>query len=105
MQTGDCYASVQRFGFDIFTKKCKEFTYGGCGANSNSFRTLRECQNMCRNEVCTLPLATGHCRAAFQRFGFEVSTGKCKPFIYGGCGGNGNNFETLKECQRMCEKP
>ncbi|VDN08782.1 unnamed protein product [Dibothriocephalus latus] len=65
---------------------------------------LLTCPSEGRHDVCTLPLETGHCRAAFRRFGFDAGTGKCEEFIYGGCGGNGNNFETLEECQRMCEK-
>ena len=39
---------------------------------------------------CTAPLVTGNCRAAFRRWGSR--DGQCKEFIYGGCGGNSNNF-------------
>ena len=27
---------------------------------------------------------------------------RCESFFYGGCGGNGNNFHTLKECHEAC---
>ncbi|KIH60900.1 Kunitz/Bovine pancreatic trypsin inhibitor domain protein [Ancylostoma duodenale] len=36
-------------------------------------------------------------------FAFDVRQGKCVDFNYGGCAGNGNNFESLDECQKKCE--
>ena len=40
-----------------------------------------------------------------MRFYFEEETGMCKPFYYGGCGGNKNNFRTMAECYKACEGP
>ncbi|KAK6733639.1 hypothetical protein RB195_017410 [Necator americanus] len=51
---------------------------------------------------CTLPLEQGRCRGYFIRYGFDGYTGRCVSFTYGGCGGNSNNFESLKECQQAC---
>jgi hypothetical protein len=28
--------------------------------------------------------------------------GECKQFVYGGCGGNANNFASKKKCEDMC---
>jgi hypothetical protein len=28
--------------------------------------------------------------------------GECKYFFFGGCDGNGNNFDKLEDCQRRC---
>ena len=42
----------------------------------------------------------GHCKGYQPRFYFNGV--ECVPFIYGGCGGNGNNFGTLKNCQIRC---
>ncbi|ETN84537.1 Kunitz/Bovine pancreatic trypsin inhibitor domain protein [Necator americanus] len=39
-----------------------------------------------------------------QRFAFDTESGECRPFTYGGCGGNGNNFATLAECRIKCQK-
>ena len=33
---------------------------------------------------------------------FYILSGVCEEFIYGGCGGNENNFETLEECNQQC---
>ncbi|KAG1939047.1 tissue factor pathway inhibitor [Pimephales promelas] len=37
-----------------------------------------------------------------DRFYFDIDTGRCELFEYGGCQGNANNFETLQECEDMC---
>ncbi|XP_028156341.1 trypsin inhibitor-like isoform X1 [Ostrinia furnacalis] len=51
---------------------------------------------------CTSPLVTGPCKAAFTVYGYDPDCG-CKKFIYGGCGGNGNRYNTLEDCQAACE--
>ena len=33
---------------------------------------------------------------------YNQNEGKCLQFIYGGCGGNQNRFETLKKCEKTC---
>ena len=38
----------------------------------------------------------------FIRFGFNKDNSRCERFLYGGCGGNGNNFATLDECLGAC---
>ena len=37
-----------------------------------------------------------------MRYFHNSTSGLCEQFIYGGCEGNDNNFETLKECQERC---
>lgn len=51
---------------------------------------------------CLQPSKIGMCRAAFPRFFFDATSGSCESFLYGGCGGNENNFETKKACQHSC---
>ncbi|VDK42233.1 unnamed protein product [Anisakis simplex] len=43
-------------------------------------------------------------RGPLQRFYFNASIGKCLAFIYNGCGGNDNRFDTLQQCQQLCSK-
>uniref|UniRef100_A0A8C3Y0F2 BPTI/Kunitz inhibitor domain-containing protein n=1 Tax=Catharus ustulatus TaxID=91951 RepID=A0A8C3Y0F2_CATUS len=45
-------------------------------------------------DFCYLPSVCGNCKALFRRFFFNASSQQCEEFIYGGCGGNRNNFET-----------
>ncbi|RVE49733.1 hypothetical protein evm_005603 [Chilo suppressalis] len=53
---------------------------------------------------CSQPVCSGPCRAYMQRFAYSPGVG-CHRFIYGGCGGNDNNFETYEECERACVVP
>lgn len=53
-------------------------------------------------EVCSEQAETGPCRAMFVRWYFAVTEGKCAQFIYGGCGGNRNNFDTEEYCMAVC---
>ena len=52
--------------------------------------------------ICTLPIDPGRCEAYFPSFGFSAADGNCQPFVYGGCDGNSNRFETLAECEAQC---
>ncbi|XP_018613947.1 amyloid-beta A4 protein-like isoform X1 [Scleropages formosus] len=53
-------------------------------------------------EVCWEEAETGPCRAMLQRWYFDRREGRCAPFIYGGCGGNRNNFESEDYCLSVC---
>ncbi len=44
----------------------------------------------------------GPCRATKKRFFFNVDSGTCESFNYGGCMGNTNNFQTLMDCTDRC---
>lgn len=46
---------------------------------------------------------TGPCRAVMPRWYFDLAQGKCVHFIYGGCGGNRNNFESEDYCMAVCK--
>lgn len=52
--------------------------------------------------MCRLPEVKGPCRAAHERYFFDVKTGKCKMFLYGGCEGNKNRFNTMADCEKTC---
>lgn len=45
----------------------------------------------------------GSCKAFQTRYYFDRAADQCKEFIYGGCRGNENNFETLENCQNACK--
>jgi len=66
-----------------------------------SLKNRGECKNINEND-CASPKDTGVCRAAFQRWHYDVEANECKTFLYGGCGGNGNRYNTKKECERTC---
>ncbi|KAH3859208.1 hypothetical protein DPMN_101924 [Dreissena polymorpha] len=80
---------------------CRAFNYGGCEGNSNNFASNTLCMSACGNSSCpvyNLPDVTGPCKAAFPRYFYNAQTCKCEDFIYGGCAGNGNRYETIEDC-------
>ena len=53
-------------------------------------------------DLCSLPPVTGLCLAYFRRYFYNKMSEQCEQFVYGGCGGNDNNFETVEECEARC---
>uniref|UniRef100_A0AC34QJB7 BPTI/Kunitz inhibitor domain-containing protein n=1 Tax=Panagrolaimus sp. JU765 TaxID=591449 RepID=A0AC34QJB7_9BILA len=53
-------------------------------------------------EDCKLEVDYGRCKAYIPRFYFDSESKTCKSFGFGGCGGNGNNFNTKEECEKLC---
>jgi hypothetical protein len=109
-KTGPCKADIQRYYFDKKKKNCKTFTYGGCGGNSNNYKTKQECFDTCGdcNSDPEIGSAwTGYaCKARIPRYYYDQDHQTCKKFYYGGCLGNNNNFHTKKDCSKACkEKP
>ncbi|XP_052069027.1 WAP four-disulfide core domain protein 6A-like, partial [Mytilus californianus] len=76
----------------------------------------KECGNECVNivkhrperheiaPVCILPKDLGPCRGIYVRYYYDLNSGKCLEFAYGGCRGNGNRFNTQEECISTCTK-
>uniref|UniRef100_A0A5S6QM24 BPTI/Kunitz inhibitor domain-containing protein n=1 Tax=Trichuris muris TaxID=70415 RepID=A0A5S6QM24_TRIMR len=53
-------------------------------------------------DSCTLPKDRGTCKAGHQKYYFDVQTLICSLFLYGGCGGNANRYDTKEECEQKC---
>lgn len=101
---GPCEAIVPRWFHNAATGECEMFIWGGCLGNANNFETKLECLQAC-TPICTLPADSGPCDGHFPRWFFNAMTGDCEMFIWGGCEGNGNNFETKEACQAACLIP
>ncbi|KAM6178395.1 tissue factor pathway inhibitor-like [Rhynchocyon petersi] len=118
MDSGPCRAMIVRYYFNILTQECEEFLYGGCNGNQNRFETLEECKEKCaggyhkftegimskqRPRFCSLSEDPGICRGYIRRYFFNSRSGQCESFIYGGCLGNLNNFDSLELCKKTCK--
>ena len=59
-------------------------------------------QQFQRPSHCELDREMGPCKGKFVRYGFDLATGECGEFVYGGCQGNDNNFQTMESCREEC---
>uniref|UniRef100_UPI00398F5B9B protein AMBP n=1 Tax=Pristiophorus japonicus TaxID=55135 RepID=UPI00398F5B9B len=101
---GPCFGLQSKFHYNHTTMTCEKFNYGGCIGNGNNFASERDCLQTCRTvAACRLPIVFGPCRSIVNLWAFDSIIGKCIPFKYSGCQGNGNKFYTQKECQEYCD--
>jgi hypothetical protein len=56
----------------------------------------------CQDNVCNQAESSGFCRAMIEKYYYDTTRGECKQFVYGGCGGNQNRFDTIDECMKTC---
>uniref|UniRef100_A0A3P9BGQ6 BPTI/Kunitz inhibitor domain-containing protein n=1 Tax=Maylandia zebra TaxID=106582 RepID=A0A3P9BGQ6_9CICH len=52
---------------------------------------------------CLEPMSEGACSDYSLVWYFHARSGECRPFVYGGCGGNQNRFSSRHECEEWCE--
>uniref|UniRef100_A0A7N6BYD0 Amyloid-beta A4 protein n=1 Tax=Anabas testudineus TaxID=64144 RepID=A0A7N6BYD0_ANATE len=52
--------------------------------------------------VCWARAESGPCHDMLERWFFVPEKGRCAPFLFGGCGGNRNNFESEEYCLAVC---
>lgn len=54
---------------------------------------------------CTKLPERGACTSDKIFYHYDEKIGACKMFLYGGCGGNLNRFESQQECEEFCGAP
>ncbi|KAM3921991.1 WAP, Kazal, immunoglobulin, Kunitz and NTR domain-containing protein 2 [Leptodactylus fuscus] len=104
----DCGEEQTRWYFDAKKNNCFIFVYGNCNSNMNHFETYESCMLTCMNgpvNICNYPALQGPCKAYEPRWAFNKLLSQCQSFIYGGCGGNENNFESKELCEESCPFP
>ncbi|XP_056106564.1 boophilin-H2-like [Rhinichthys klamathensis goyatoka] len=112
-----CASYVSSWYYSQQTKKCLHFWYGGCDGNENRFLTEEECFRECGStesenlpqddpsifkDICQLEYDAGTCSNFAVKWYFNVRSGECAQFWYGGCEGNSNRFYTQEDCENRC---
>ncbi|CAH1790947.1 unnamed protein product [Owenia fusiformis] len=93
---------VERYFYNSGSMACEMFSYSGCGGgNLNNFGNSVTCKQTC--DACSKPKVIGPCKAAFPRYFYSIHTGQCENFLYGGCRGNNNNFQSKEQCEGYCK--
>ncbi|XP_075724327.1 uncharacterized protein LOC119179801 [Rhipicephalus microplus] len=54
------------------------------------------------NSICNKDFDSGPCFSSMPKYYYRTETKRCEMFVYGGCGGNENRFDTQKACQEKC---
>lgn len=66
------------------------------------FTNMASSDESSKQNICLLDKDPGLCRAAFISYYYDNTKQDCFKFIYGGCGGNANNFKTYEDCYKRC---
>merc|ERR1712110_303994 len=107
---------LTRFFYDPASGACQQFLYGGCAGNRNNFISLDECSSTCedklgtrrknkpriRAQTCSLLSDHGPCSNDQTRWFYNKFKDECEQFLWGGCLGNTNNFNSKSACESMC---
>ncbi|XP_028845526.1 WAP, Kazal, immunoglobulin, Kunitz and NTR domain-containing protein 2 [Denticeps clupeoides] len=104
----DCGEEKSSWHYDGRRDDCFTFADGTCSKSRNRFDSYEICMLSCHPEPvapCALPRQQGPCKAYEPRWAFSAAARQCQPFVYGGCGGNENNFETKEACEDACPYP
>uniref|UniRef100_A0A0N5CC07 BPTI/Kunitz inhibitor domain-containing protein n=1 Tax=Strongyloides papillosus TaxID=174720 RepID=A0A0N5CC07_STREA len=115
LERGNCLHSEEmlsdRWGYVPSAKKCQPFKYSNCGGNENNFGTQYQCENTCggliapNDKKCAFYPDWGSCNQLRYMWYYNMTSGTCDQFLYGGCEGNTNRFSTFELCQITCEVP
>ncbi|XP_059494556.1 WAP, Kazal, immunoglobulin, Kunitz and NTR domain-containing protein 1-like [Stegostoma tigrinum] len=104
----ECGRQYVRWFYDHKMGRCSTFMFGGCEGSKNQFETYEECRLACINEsvnICTFPAVQGPCKMWEARWAYNSLMKQCHAFVYGGCEGNKNNFESKEVCEETCPFP
>ena len=57
-----------------------------------------------KEKQCSFDPKPGKCSMNLTKFYYNIQTRECELFVYSGCGGNGNNFMSILECETRCRQ-
>ena len=88
-------------GFGIHLTKLSVFTfrYFSIGSSANPLVAFN------RPDACYLPKVQGPCEGYYPSWYYDAQRERCEQFIYGGCLGNNNRFQSRDLCENTCLLP
>ncbi|XP_066506517.1 inter-alpha-trypsin inhibitor [Hoplias malabaricus] len=102
-----------KFSYNPQLGYCTPFFRKGNCSDGNCFDSDVECLKSCSAEyqasypegdaVCALEMNPGSCFASILMYYYDREEKTCRIFLYRGCHGNGNRFETKEACQKTCQ--
>ncbi|KAM8876571.1 WAP, Kazal, immunoglobulin, Kunitz and NTR domain-containing protein 2-like [Synchiropus picturatus] len=110
----DCEGGADKVSWYYEPKSNSCFSFTHCLSNHSGLESraalssYEQCMQCCGPELsgpCGLPSLQGPCKAYEPRWAYSSSLRQCQPFIYGGCDGNDNNFESKEACEELCPFP
>lgn len=66
---------------------------------------VRRSKRIPMDDRCLQQVDMGTCESYVHKWYFNSHLGKCDVFVYGGCGGTENRFDSKFECQYACLGP
>uniref|UniRef100_A0A674AW12 BPTI/Kunitz inhibitor domain-containing protein n=1 Tax=Salmo trutta TaxID=8032 RepID=A0A674AW12_SALTR len=89
-----CYTSISFFSF---------FLGGGVRIDSRLSQPWYTFTSPSSSpDACFFKQDKGGCENYTLKWYFDTTQSECSRFWYGGCGGNGNRFETQEACEGLC---
>ncbi|XP_072930145.1 papilin isoform X3 [Epargyreus clarus] len=106
----ECVEPGRVWYLDPALKTCVEFENAESGARCRRLGTYSSeeaCERACgafRNlDVCRYALDAGPCEELQPKVYFNAASGRCEPFVFGGCLGGPNRFSSVEECEQVCK--
>eukprot|EP00095_Tigriopus_kingsejongensis_P004259 maker-scaffold1645_size32249-snap-gene-0.5 protein:Tk04259 transcript:maker-scaffold1645_size32249-snap-gene-0.5-mRNA-1 annotation:"hypothetical protein DAPPUDRAFT_304363" len=114
-----CLAFAPKWTYDARQAECVKFIYSGCHGTPNLFDSQEACQAKCpqpsakigewtRPEFCRggpVRDSPMQCAGYFPKFTYDADKGECVGYVYGGCLGTENLFDTRSDCLKTCDLP
>ncbi|XP_033734945.1 BPTI/Kunitz domain-containing protein-like [Pecten maximus] len=96
-----CKIGRARYYFNATTEVCEVTRNTRCsgGKRPTLFSSMARCMKRCG---CMADVHPGPCEGHNVRYYYNKTYRMCTTFIFGGCGGNFNNFRTFFQCQWTC---
>ncbi|NWH76187.1 CO7A1 protein, partial [Piaya cayana] len=79
-----------------------DLEYDSMYGEEEDYEEVPEMDSLEQPPPCSLPLDEGDCQRYTLRWYYNQRVTECRPFVYSGCRGNLNRFDSKEECEWHC---